>query len=905
MMYLVSRLVFWGWNIIFLLFAVLFVLTGLAWEILTAVLIDEIPVSFFLALCLVFVVPVVAMYLALKRKAPDNSFYLRFFFGVEVPIFILAFLRLFVLRQLSFGSGFLLISILAACAYFAWVILQDDKAVRSRLGALLHAVPAGVLLTIGLLAGLYLAIFALPASVGFIEVIADLIVRFFRFDWIGNLDRILATSLYGVFFLVSAALFLVSTAAFIVAPLFIGFYYATASRDILAQGAARVGVAVVAAVSLISAGGWLWAHNQSGQQPEALLIEELANAPDLTSIQQFDDEDLESIRVALTHGYLYRYRYLHQGDALDGVKRMYRTTLGLSNDAAASVQTLHNFIVSPFLYAGRIDDNRRASRLYEAIFDAPVQEAEREAVKRALEATWNRSSVEAGLLDVNSEKVLIDEQRITYEDLGDYATVEIEEVYSNTTFTRQEIYYYFSLPEDAAITGLWLGLGPDRARHDAHILAPRGAAQAIYEREVQRRIDPALLEQVGPNQYRLRAFPVPTKRSRFEDPAEGDERLRMYFTYVVPRSDKGFALPSLLERRNVFWSPKTLRSINGETYKETDWLPASLSARGSGGLADLTVALEDDVELTRTVARDLTDPLRLAVLVDTSYSMRQAQDALIQTLQQLSDLQNVDSTVIVLRGDETAPVTYDPGSMSAQTLPLYGSLTSADMLRQFIREYDGEAFDGVVVLTDQGAYARKSQSEAPLSLDVPLWFVHVNRPAFAYDDDVLDTIYRTGGGASLSITDMVQRLRSNRAGNRRIGTSVWTVGPAGESDDASPAQIRPVKELAARQLIFARSEGAKPGLATLDAIHRLATTYDIVTPWSSMLVLVNERQKQELAEELQKDDRFDRESNSGKEGITMPGGQVFGVPEPETWMLIGISVLSLFGLNRRRKAFGA
>ena len=59
-------------------------------------------------------------------------------------------------------------------------------------------------------------------------------------------------------------------------------------------------------------------------------------------------------------------------------------------------------------------------------------------------------------------------------------------------------------------TGLWLGIPTIAPARFAPNVAPRGAARA-YTREVQRRADPAPLEQVGPRQYQLQAFPIPPR----------------------------------------------------------------------------------------------------------------------------------------------------------------------------------------------------------------------------------------------------------------------------------------------------------------------------------------------------------------------------------------------------------
>lgn len=60
----------------------------------------------------------------------------------------------------------------------------------------------------------------------------------------------------------------------------------------------------------------------------------------------------------------------------------------------------------------------------------------------------------------------------------------------------------------AVLTGVWLGNSPDPNARFPFQVAPRGAAQAVYRNETRVIRDPALLEQIGPRQYRLRIFPI-------------------------------------------------------------------------------------------------------------------------------------------------------------------------------------------------------------------------------------------------------------------------------------------------------------------------------------------------------------------------------------------------------------
>ncbi len=82
------------------------------------------------------------------------------------------------------------------------------------------------------------------------------------------------------------------------------------------------------------------------------------------------------------------------------------------------------------------------------------------------------------------------------------------------------------------------------------------------------------------------------------------------------------------------------------------------------------------------------------------------------------------------------------------------------------------------------------------------------------------------------------------------------------------------------------------GCRILDHLHVVAIEHSIVTPYSSMIVLVNERQEKLLDELETQDDRFQREHEDV--GETIPENTLItGVPEPEEWLLLGLVVLML------------
>ena len=110
--------------------------------------------------------------------------------------------------------------------------------------------------------------------------------------------------------------------------------------------------------------------------------------------------------------------------------------------------------------------------------------------------------------------------------------------------------------------------------------------------------------------------------------------------------------------------------------------------------------------------------------------------------------------------------------------------------------------------------------------------------------------------------------------------------------------------LAARQLILAEMRARRGDLSdleTLDGLHALAMEYGIVTPYSSMIVLVN-RQQQNLLDKLSElDDRYAREYEALAETTPATGTPLTGVPEPHEWLLIGLALaLLLWYVYRKR-----
>ena len=251
------------------------------------------------------------------------------------------------------------------------------------------------------------------------------------------------------------------------------------------------------------------------------------------------------MRAGLLNAYLAPQRYISAAGEVRHIKDLYAySPVNLGVSRSERIQVAYERVASPLLYRPikrSEDDNWRnsafqrepaqAAALYEQFFDQPITEGEHDAVVAAVRSSWNIETSTAAWQAVDDREVHLLSQAVTVTAQADWADVELAEVYQNMTGVNQEVVYYFSLPESAVITGLWLGNSPNRAERFAYRISPRGAAQTAYRTEVRRRIDPALVEQIGPRQYRLRAFPIPPQRVEWQNNA-----LAGNYTLVTPLS---------------------------------------------------------------------------------------------------------------------------------------------------------------------------------------------------------------------------------------------------------------------------------------------------------------------------------------------------------------------------------
>jgi putative PEP-CTERM system integral membrane protein len=250
-----------------------------------------------------------------------------------------------------------------------------------------------------------------------------------------------------------------------------------------------------------------------------------------------------------------------------------------------------------------------------------------------------------------------------------------------------------------------------------------------------------------------------------------------------------------------------------------------------------------------------------------------------------------------------APQLVALSELDAGQVDYLGGQNPTQLLAQFEELRGEKTYDAAIVLTDGSGY-ELGQSNYTLSVtDFPVWLVHLeNEIPIGYDDQTLAALQGSQGGVSGSLQEALLRIAAGLAGASIDGDSKATLdlvdGYVWQTSAAEPgiSTLNPsdgFAALAARRVILAemqRQRGELDDPETLDALHALAQEQSIVTPYSSMIVLVTVPQKDLLERLSELDDRYQREVEAL--GETTPATQtpLTGVPEPEEWLLIGLAL---------------
>lgn len=878
-----GRVLFYGWNGLFLLFMLGGILPFVAAPLVEDTLLGRVPLGITLTCLAVMLLPVAALVTSREENLEQPTWLLRLFYGVELPLFFLLLGRLFLVREMTAGTWQLALVADVGMLSFFLELLRGLP--RDRRGTLLVVAGHTCAALVALYVSALLSFWVVPLAG---QVLSELLA----FKWVGPFFRELTHVPFRLTFtfLVGSALFVTTGSLFLAFPVAVVGLFAAAFVRVLraarSQGLFAPALAVVGGVVVVQAALFAGLN----QQPQVAMWERLAEPPSTHEERTALIEDEDQLRKGLLNAQLASYRYLGERQGRVDFEHEWERAFGASFEAQLLLREAFFGLALPFLYDGSMGADRQDSTVrYEAFFDEPMQKRDREAILTAIRATYDRTSREAGLLDVGEQVVLLEEQIVNVTPEGDLASVEVRERYRNQTGQQQEIFYTFSLPESAVLTGVYIGPTDDKSRAFVYTVSARGAAQEVYRRIVQQRRDPALLEQVGPRQYRLRVFPIPPRTRVDVDPAP----MYLWLDYKTPASGGVWPLPELGEARNVYWDGSTVRELDGSPVDPAEgrdgqaWMPAAPPASRAAPVGH-EVVLGGVRVRAEPAERPQVQPSgrRLAVVVDRSRSMARHRDELERVLARLLGPVAADNDVDLYltsatsRGEAPRRVDEPRWPLGEEDLLAFGGQSAAHLLRQ-LEQLRGEArYDGVLVVTDDGSYDLAWDGAAKVRFQEPAWMIHLGgRLPGAYDDATLEAIQERGGGVTTDVEEALAVLEESlRVRDQGGAAGRWVDGYRWTFEEVGPGRLPPSADdafvlLAARQLVLHRLRGSSErSTAFYDELNALAGAHPMVTPYSSMLVLVEDWQRRLLEQVEKQDDRFDREVESGKEDPSRPRG---------------------------------
>ena len=562
---------FWSWNAIFLAFMTL----GFAPRILPDLLVDVstriVPIEYLFYGLILASIPLIAVIIALTalRRSPGKLFALGYV--VEGPLMLILVVRFFVIRQVTPGLLLMMSFAILGMAAFLWYLFDPQGGERASFLGWLRLLGLTMMVLTSLYAAVWIAFYAVPAAAEAVEwlggVLSDL-PQFLR-DITRSFQDLMLEGLVWIPFALLGFLLLIYTATLIVlAPIAIPVLSLKAWWASVRAAVERSGWMLTSAVLALTILGSGVLFVFTNQQPQVKAFELLREPPSTQEEAHALLERQRFIRSGLLNAYLSPFRYISAAGEVIHISRMYQGTFNLDGQQAFAVQQAYESVARPLLYTpvntqslskqrdnfALVEEPLQAAKLYQRFFDQTIVVGERETIVQAARSSWSSDQVEAAWQAVDDREVHLQRQEITVKEHGDWAEIELQEVYQNQTADRQEVVYYFNLPESAVVTCVWLGNSEDRDSRFEPVVAPRGAAQATYRNEKRLRVDPALLEQIGPRQYRLRVFPVPPiqknwNANRARQTVEEAPVLFLWLNYSTFTDKDVWPLPRLAERR--------------------------------------------------------------------------------------------------------------------------------------------------------------------------------------------------------------------------------------------------------------------------------------------------------------------------------------------------------------------
>lgn len=898
---------------------------------------------------------------------------LKIFFGVEIPLMGLNLLGIVFLRQMTPVTWLFFLSITASILGLLIHLFYPN--IGSKIKQTLLLISHQAALVVSGYASL-LALFFLPIVIAFIF---NILARSGRDIIRGLFDSLIHGGilpfLLMLFFLI---LFTLTISFFVIAPIAaIAIFWSTAkvlfNQLSHQQGLRYTKILSITFISIFILTTLFFSIQRSNNWYVGDL-NTLRNASTFEQKQKIAEKLIKNdkdLKDTLTSTYLARYKYLSDVN-INILQQGYKNELSATDSVANFIQKSFITIATPFIYRGNFkEDIKRASQDYEELFDNSIQKGEQETIIKTLKATNTHDELKAGLLDRDKQSVKVVSRVVSVDTQFDglLSKITIEEEYKNTVDQPQEVYYEFYLPEDSVVTEL--KLGPDlefgsnsadkvaslpsqpsqpnqstqispvpKKQADTAIIAPRGAANRTYSQQVRYRVDPALLEQAGPRQYRLRIFPIPAEGRDFNGRTTSapQKNQRVRFSYITVRSDEGVMLPRIIQQRNVFIDGNTQKRylINGQEVKySTD--PQVINLNSSNYCYNSI--LQSDTEIGQVVflphslnpqlkgfyscqnrfanVNKNLNGLKIALLLDVSYSNKQTDwnKYLQQSFPLKTLLQNNSIDLYYFNDSLSQKISLTQDMLNKPwNFPHFGKTDRLHTLKSIPNSYDV-----VFMVTDDGEFDGKGADGLEVTPKAPVYIIHLQALPI-YNDALTSYILQSGGQVVSSGNEALEHFWLLKQEKNTQGTpsildvdnyGTWMVVKGGsvlalDNKPVAGTSSDLFTALAKKKMIEQSISrlNSITNLTSLDQIHRIAEQSSLVTPFSSMVVLVTDAQKEQLKKASAESNRYIADFDIGEETLGDPSGggllEIGAVPEPHEWVLIISGLGLLFYLNRRQ-----
>ena len=874
------QLIFWGYNLMYLLFITI-LSGGLIGESFRQSVFDdlkEIGNIKTLLLLLLVITPLGTLYYVLKNKVWKNTSQVaKIFFLLESPLVIILFMALSMeiptYPMLFFTLNIIFIPFLLYNANSPLEKLSKNALYFS------HTLNQTVLISAAYLSLLFS--FFTPLILG--EFIKNLFGSFINSLLYSGFSSIDLSDIIELFIVTTlTGIGMIAILCLILLPFIISYLIFRKFNQTFQAISTRHGFNQALSVSITLMSVYILILGIISYQPNRTKLlnrlADISSATDFETKQSIADglfDKKSQIKEAIELSQNARNSYLFSKNDT-GISRQYQRVFYFSEPLANLIQQSFLLIAYPFTYQGESNLNQNLFTQYQYLYgEHPYQSETREPAK----------SVMLSSRDITANT---GNQNL-------FATIVIDDTFTNTTNTQQEVIYEFSLPNGSVATDL--KLGPELEYQGQ--IAPRGAAQETYQAELQRQRDPALLEQIGPRQFRLRVFPIPGKNDRS---TLNGKKQRVQFTYITPLTTQGYGLPVFSKELNLKTSDYTARlTLNGTTSSETNnYISASglsvdlcqpnvSTLTSSSGLLEITTVANNQIDGFSCQDNQLELPnlqnKKLAILLDVSITPSKEQDTPKNILKNnlAEGFLSQNQVDLYLFNDQVSqPIPLSTLDNNSIPQGYFGQGSAVSALNQLKQGYDL-----AVVFTHNESDLSQIKTTS-LHSTIPVYIIHPDNRIPAYSQRFTTDLIKTNGLVSDNLKEALNHylVRQESASNT-FSSTFWTItyqpktniiAEQNSLDISSETNALPLEpenstlktittsannpfsfQASQGQLIKQIQDTNVITTAFKDQAHTYAQSANILTPFSSMIALVNQTQQNRLEANSRSYDRYDEQ----------------------------------------------